>query len=65
MIHILHVGAYVSGSGFGYGSSPLTKKLDRVRPSVCPCVNGHFIIRESSNSSEAMGAVRSKIINAA
>ena len=34
MIHILHVGAYVSGFGFGYGSSPLTKKLDRVRLSV-------------------------------
>ena len=66
MIHILHVGAYVSGFGFGYGSSPLTKELDRVRPSVRLSVcHGHFIIRESSNSSEAMGAVRSKTINAA
>ena len=25
----------MSPVGFGYGSSPLTKKLDRVRPSVC------------------------------
>ena len=69
MIQILYVGAYVAGFGFGYGSSPLTK-LDRVRlrsltVSVRPCVNGHFIIRESSNSSEPMRAVRSETINAA
>ena len=61
MIHILHVGAYVSGFDFGYGSSPLTKELDRVRLSVCPsvCVSRTF---HHSRKLEFLGANESRPI---